>query len=145
MQAKYILGALLIAPVLPIMYIQGKRIRSAVPKLPEASGTEGFVDVNSDLGIKTLLIGESTISGVGVTTHKEGFAGAFSSQLADLTQSNVQWKVYAQSGFTARDVDHDLIPLITEKESDLIVIGLGGNDAFSLNSPKIWPLKSDKK
>jgi lysophospholipase L1-like esterase len=31
-----------------------------------------------------------------------------------------------------------IIPKIEETTADLIVIGIGGNDAFSLNSPKKW-------
>ncbi len=46
--------------------------------------------------------------------------------------------MYAKSGYTALDVRDKLIPKIAEKETDLIVVGLGGNDAFGLNSPEIW-------
>ena len=138
MQLKYLLGCMLMAPILPLMYVQGKRIRSSVPTLPEAKGSKGYVDIKAEKDFNTLLIGESTISGVGVNTHEEGFAGSFSAQLAELTHTNIRWRVYAKSGYTAQDVHDKIVPKIKEAHADLIVIGLGGNDAFGLNSPNKW-------
>jgi len=50
----------------------------------------------------------------------------------------VFWKVLAKSGYTARTVCDLLVPQIPTEAFDLIVIGLGGNDTFKLNSPGKW-------
>ncbi|MDF4203995.1 SGNH/GDSL hydrolase family protein [Maribacter sp. SA7] len=138
MNLKYILGSFLTIPLLPIMYFQGKKIKKTVPKLPEAKGSEGSSLISSKKVIRLLTIGESTIAGVGVKTHQEGFTGALANELSTALNTRVDWKVYAKSGYTAKNVNDKIIHLITEETIDLIVIGLGGNDAFELNSPKKW-------
>ena len=127
-------------PLLPVMYYQGKRIQANVPKLSEAEGTTGLstANVTTDKSLRIISIGESTIAGVGVDTHQEGFTGTLANELASLFETNVYWQVYARSGYTAERVARKLVPTINEKQIDLIIIGLGGNDAFTLNRPNKW-------
>jgi lysophospholipase L1-like esterase len=120
------------------MYVQGKQIRAKVPKLPEANNPQGVAIGSSENAIKVLFIGESTIAGVGVATHEEGFAGTFARLLSQNTNQTVEWKVYAKSGYTARQLNDKIIPEIDEDTADLILIGIGGNDAFTLNRPWAW-------
>ena len=139
MNSKYIFGALITIPLLPIMYFQGKKIRASVPSLPEAKGTEGIISsFPSSKALKIITLGESTIAGVGVSTHEEGFTGTLANSLANKLSTNISWKVYAKSGYTAKQVTTKLIPRIKETKTDLFVIGLGANDSFTFNSPKQW-------
>ncbi|MGD1846230.1 MAG: SGNH/GDSL hydrolase family protein [Salibacteraceae bacterium] len=140
MNWKYFIGTLITLPLLPILYFQGKSIRAKVPPLPEATGHEGTCENPSSnrKHIRVIALGESTIAGVGVATHQEGFTGAFAKELSYLLGTSVDWKVYARSGYTAQKVVDRLLPKITESQADVIVIGLGGNDAFTLNRPSKW-------
>ncbi|MFC2187540.1 SGNH/GDSL hydrolase family protein [Fulvivirgaceae bacterium LMO-SS25] len=140
MNFKYILGCIFSLPLLPIMYFQGKKIRAQIPSLPEATGTEGKSIFNNTTNpsINLLTIGESTMAGVGVQSHEEGFTGSLAKELSAIYQHTVKWKVYAKSGYTAASIVNKIIPKITETDIDLIVIGLGANDAFTLNTPSKW-------
>lgn len=137
-QLKYFFGAIGTIPLLPIMYVQGKQIRAKVPSLPEATGIQGITNTNQPSDFQLITIGESTVAGVGVKTHSEGFSGTLADELAQKLNKNIRWKVYAKSGITAKRVPSELITNITEKQADLIVIGLGANDAFEGNSPNAW-------
>lgn len=143
MNIRYTAGALISIPLLPLMYLQGRKVRASVPRLSEAAGPEGECkcDKDSNRIIRLLTLGESTIAGVGVNTHEEGFTGTLANELSRLFKANVNWKVYARSGYTARKVLDKVIPNILEKEADLIVIGLGANDAFTLNRPHRWKVE----
>lgn len=139
MNLRYLSGALISLPLLPLMYLHGKRIKASIPQLPEAAGSEGEHHNNLKKPVLRLLfIGESTIAGVGVKTHEEGFTGTFAKEISSYFKAPVQWKVYARSGYTAQRVDEKIIPKISEESADLIVIGIGGNDAFTLNRPSKW-------
>lgn len=140
MSIKYLIGSILFIPLLPLMYFQGKRIRARIPQLPEAQGASGVCQAkeNASGKLNLIFVGESTIAGVGVETHEEGFAGTFAKEFSQRFRLNVSWKVYARSGYTARRVAEKLIPRITEPQVDLITVGLGGNDAFTLNRPSRW-------
>lgn len=138
MNLKYVLGVIITAPLLPLMYFQGKKIRANVPILPEAKGIEGKSIENSNRTLRLITIGDSSMAGVGVETHKEGFTGNLANELASKFSADVIWKVYAKSGYTAKKVKDILVPSIEEGELDLIVIAVGGNDALKLTSLKAW-------
>ncbi len=138
MNIKYTLGAIVSVPLLPILYFQGQKIRKNIPELPEATDVEGVSAAESDESFQMLAIGESTIAGVGASTHETGFTGTLARELSAQISANVSWKVYAKSGYTAKCVNQKIIPEIKEQTADLIVIGLGGNDSFKLSTPKRW-------
>ena len=140
MNLRYLSGAIISIPLLPLMYYQAKKIRDSVPRLPEAKGKSGLslTENKSAKQISLLFIGESTIAGVGVQTHEQGFAGTFAQELSKLKDINISWKVYARSGNTVKKVNQKLLAKITDEQADLLVIGLGANDAFTLNSPSKW-------
>ena len=140
MNLKYTFGSFISLPLLPLLYFQGKKIRKEVPKLPEAKEPKGFVNGNFDKTISILSIGESTIAGVGVDYHRNGFTGSLARTLSKNLKTNINWKVYARSGYTVKQVCEKIIPKIKEESTDIIIIGMGGNDAFTLNSPKNWIL-----
>ena len=139
---RYLLGVILAIPLLPIIYYQGKRVKNSVPKLPEARGLSGRVAGKLPL-FRLITIGESTIAGVGVENHDEGFTGTLAKRLASQLDVSVEWKVYAKSGYTLKAMQRKLVPVIEEKNINLIVVGAGGNDSFQLNSP--WKWKKDIK
>jgi len=138
MSIKYLLGSCIALPLLPLLYFQGKRIRANVPELPEAIEPQGVVANKGKTKLNLLCLGESTLAGVGVKYHKEGFVGTLARELTVLQDVEVHWCVYAKSGYTATRVTQKLLPKLREEKPDIIVIGLGGNDAFTLNRPWKW-------
>ncbi|MFK8061437.1 MAG: SGNH/GDSL hydrolase family protein [Polaribacter sp.] len=144
MSLRYILGAIISFPLLPLLFLQGKKIRKETPRLPEAKNPKGYLKTDSKKTLKVIFIGESTIAGVGVDYHKNGFPGALVQRISDTTGVSVLWKVYARSGYTAKLVRKRLVPKIEEANADAIVICLGGNDAFTLNTPNLWMFQINK-
>lgn len=140
MSIRYLIKLCIALPLLPIMYFQARAIKARFPILPEAKGDEGSAPANEKKRLRILTIGESSIAGVGVATHEEGFTGTLAKELSKFLKMTVDWKVYAKRGFTARKVEETIVPQITENEQDidLLVVGIGGNDTFQLNRPKRW-------
>src|SRR4051812_21778719 len=67
-----------VMPSLPIVALQAKRARKLIPRLPEAGGPlSGTVHWRSSAGpeLRLLVLGESTVSGVGARTHERGLTG----------------------------------------------------------------------
>ena len=123
MSLKYYLGVIIAVPLLPILYFQGKRIRKNVPNLPEAKNPKGYIKTSSEKTLKLLVIGESTIAGVGVDFHENGFTGALAKEISYKTNHSILWKVYAKSGYTAKRVAQKLLPKLENETPDLIVVG----------------------
>ena len=137
-QIRYSLGTFVAVPLLPLLIWQGKKIRTSVPRLPEAKDTQRDQPLEPEKDFVVLCLGESTMAGVGVDSHRIGFAGTLADALAEQLKKPVWWRVYAKSGYTAKQLRLRILPNLEEDRADLIVVSLGGNDAFRLNSPSSW-------
>jgi len=135
---RYFAGAALTVPLLPVLYLQAKRLRTWVPVLPAADGPAGQHGDPASSPLRIVVLGESTMAGLGAATHAEAFAGTLARQLADALVRRIDWRVLAESGYTARQVTAELVPQVANDAVDLFVVGLGGNDTFELRSPARW-------
>lgn len=61
-QLKYILGSILVAPLMPIVFFQGNRIRKEFPRLPEAKGPQGVAGAKFEKSMTVVGIGESSMA-----------------------------------------------------------------------------------
>ncbi len=145
MKLKYYLGATVSIPLLPMLYWQSQKIKRTMPQLPEATGIEGVAMYAANAASFTLVaIGESTIAGVGVATNEVGLVGTLAKELAQKTKKNIHWYIVAKSGYTAQKVSDELVPKLKDLPApDLLVVGLGGNNAFELTSPRKWGKQMD--
>ena len=137
-QAAYLTAAAIVLPVSPLLYLQGRYTRRKVGLLPDAAGERTGVIGGAGEAVKLLVIGESTVAGLGARTHKEALAGQFAERLAGRTGRSVEWTVIGKNGVTARRTIDELVPQIPDKQFDFILLGIGGNDVMKLSSPKKW-------
>jgi len=138
LQLKYSLGLLLATPFLPILYLHGKKVKKQLVQLPGAKNPHGKNGQNYSKGFKVLFLGESTMAGVGVPTHAEGFPGALCQTLSENLKQTIEWEVIAKSGYNVRACIGLIKNLPSLEIFQLLIIGLGANDAFQLNSPNRW-------
>jgi len=137
-QLLYILGAILCIPFLPLLIFQGRYVKRAVPRLPEAPGKREGVLGEGKNQLTLLALGESHVAGVGIDTQQETFTGQIVRQLSEEFERPIRWTVLAASGFTVEKLDAAFSSQIPGERLDLIIIGMGGNDVFKLNSPGKW-------
>jgi lysophospholipase L1-like esterase len=137
-QAIYLAGAAAVLPISPLLYLQGQYTRRKVGLLPDAAGdTSGIVGEGQETA-KLLVIGESTIAGLGARTHEFALTGQFAQRLSSRIGKKVSWTVIGKNGVTARRTIDELVPQIPDETNDYILIGLGGNDVMKLSSPRKW-------
>jgi lysophospholipase L1-like esterase len=137
-QRRFIIGAALIAPVSPFLYLQGRYTRWKVGVLPDAGGPTTGVFGEGDDPAKLFVIGESTVAGLGARNHELALAGQFARNLSERISRPVQWSVAGKSGVTARDTINLLLPRMPDERFDHILVGLGGNDVLKLSTPARW-------
>src|SRR5262249_9114537 len=85
--------------------------------------------------IRVLAIGESSISGVGVSCSTQSMTAVAARTLARRTGRPASWRVHGFSGATARQAMKQLMPRIPREPADLLIIAFGINDATSYRSP----------
>lgn len=138
-QSIYILSSIAILPFAPFLYMQGQRTRRKVGVLPGAGGgTTGTTGSGGEAIVNLLVIGESTVAGLGARTHETALTGQFADRLSGRLQKAVRWTVIGKNGVTARRTIDELVPQIPDEHFDYVLIGLGGNDVMKLSSPRKW-------
>lgn len=138
-QTAYLAAAAVVLPISPFLFLQGKYTRRKVGLLPDAGGEKsGIAGNGQDYAAKLLVIGESTVAGLGARTHREALTGQFAERLSRRIGGAVEWTVIGKNGVTARRTIDELVPQMPEIEFDYILLGIGGNDVMKLSSPKKW-------
>ena len=137
-QTIYLATAVAILPVAPLLYLQGQYTRRKVGLLPDPEGDTRGMTGEGDSFAKLLVIGESTVAGLGARTHDRALAGKFAEELGGRLGKPVEWTVIGKNGVTAKRTIEELVPLIPDEQFDYILVGLGGNDVMKLSSPRKW-------
>ncbi|HQU93691.1 MAG TPA: SGNH/GDSL hydrolase family protein [Pyrinomonadaceae bacterium] len=136
-QAKFILGGAAVLPISPFLYIQGRITRWKVGLLPEASDPAGTAGEGGE-SVTLLVLGESTVAGLGARTHELALGGQFAKGLSERIGKAVNWTVVGRNGVTARRTIDELLPLVPKEKFNYVLLGIGGNDVMKLSSPKKW-------
>ncbi len=121
-----------------MLYVQGRVTRWKVGLLPDAAGPTSGTTPGEGEPSRLLVLGESTVAGLGARTHEYALAGQFALQLAERLGRPVDWHVVGRNGVTARRTIDELLPLVPDVAFDHILLGIGGNDVMKLSSPRVW-------
>jgi lysophospholipase L1-like esterase len=115
----------------PVLFVQGKYVRSRVPRLPHApepwDGTR-----KGPSPLRVVGLGDSTIAGVGVADATHGLTAQFSRALGEHTGRGVTWSSVGHSGATTKDILRSFMPQATSNPADVVLVSIGANDAKDL-------------
>jgi lysophospholipase L1-like esterase len=137
-QTIYVSAGIAILPIAPFLYLLGRYTRYRVGLLPEPEGPRTGISGAGGRPKQLLVIGESTVAGLGARTHALALAGQFAEFLSEQIGEAVEWTVVGKNGVTAKRTIEELVPQVPNKQFDYILVGLGGNDVMKLSSPKTW-------
>ena len=138
LQTLYIVGGICVLPFVPFLYWQGRRVRKKVGRLPDASGATVGTFGDYAETVNLLAIGESTVAGVGASSHAEALGGQLAKYLSLKLNKTVRWHVLGESGITVNETLERLAPHLPAAKMDFVVVALGGNDTFKISSPNRW-------
>lgn len=125
-------------PLLPILLYQGIRVRLTTPRLPDASAPFTGQIAGGNSQIRLVVLGESTVAGVGVDTHEQAITGQIAHALAQKTGCGVQWQALGGNGYSAQEAHDEFVPQLTDHNADIVVLMLGVNNTNRLHSPRRW-------
>ncbi|KXZ70852.1 SGNH/GDSL hydrolase family protein [Acinetobacter venetianus] len=126
--------------LLPIIAIQGIKVRKKMPRLPEASGERDGV-IGSGKPLSLLILGDSAAAGVGVETQQDALSGAIITELGN--EFTLTWKLQAQTGNTTQQVIQ-AAKQIRDQQYDIVITSIGVNDVTKFTSARSW-LKQQKQ
>jgi len=121
----------------PVLRLQGNLVRRRTPRLPEAAGPyEENWKVKEALHV--LVIGESTVAGVGVATCREALAGQIGRHLAEKVSRPVAWRAIGSNGATVKSIRRNDWPSGESEKVDYVVLAFGVNDSLRVRSATEW-------
>ena len=130
--APYWLFQLQLFPWLPFLVYQAKKVRKSSPKLPAQSPL-----LTLGQGEKhVLLLGESTVAGVGASSAKTTLSGNFSRIFGD----SYQIETIGKKGLRVKEAFSLYLKHKNSenKKSEGVILFLGANDCFLLTSPQVF-------
>ncbi|PYC28333.1 lysophospholipase [Aquipseudomonas alcaligenes] len=125
---------------LPLALPLALHTRRTALRLPPAAGAQSGL-AGTGLGgapLRLLLIGESTVAGVGVEAQEAALAGQLAQALATRLQRPVAWRACGENGITAGEACTRLLPLALREPADLVLLVFGVNDTTHLSSLARW-------
>ncbi|MEO6943774.1 MAG: SGNH/GDSL hydrolase family protein [Lacisediminihabitans sp.] len=120
-------------PLAPILIVQARLLRRAIPRLPDAT-LPWTGSVTGALPIRLLVLGDSTAAGVGADTQIDALPGNLARQFAERFGRGTEWTAIGENGATARDLLERYIGAATVVSYDVVFLSIGANDALSLRS-----------
>lgn len=120
-------------PVAPVLLAQGRRLRRDTPRLPDAAAPWTGTHPGPD-PLRLLVLGDSTVAGVGVASQTDGLAGNLARGFAEHYGRGIHWTAIGENGATARDLLERFIGPATEESYDLVFLSIGANDALGIRS-----------
>ncbi|MQA88368.1 MAG: hypothetical protein GEV03_28065 [Streptosporangiales bacterium] len=128
--------------LLPLLLWQGSRLRTTMPRLPEADGARTGLTPGEAPPLRLAILGDSAAAGVGARWQDEALAGQLAAVTAPHLARQISWRLVARSGATARSVHRDLLPSLTDPETawkpELVVVVVGGNDLTHFRPIPAW-------
>lgn len=138
-QLLFVMGAILVLPVLPILYLQGKSVRRRMPEPLAATGETFGTCTGKGEKMNLLVIGESTVEGVGVAHYEQTINAKIAIALSKQLERTVCWQAIGKIGAKVAFTRAHLLPLMDQNTTyEVIVILLGANDSIKLTPPASW-------
>ena len=129
---------LLFTGLFPVIVAQGIHTKRTTVRLPEAAGEQfGHSSLSNQNALKLVVVGESTVAGVGVSHQQQGLAAQVAIALEQQLAKSVQWFAYGKNGARLADVCLTLLPQHLH-QADIILVSIGVNDTIRLSSLKHW-------
>lgn len=126
--------------LLPVLLPLALHTRSRALRLPAAGGAQsGMAGADwSGAPLRLLVLGESTVAGVGVESQEHGLVGQLARALANRQQRPVAWRACGENGITAAQACERLVAQVANEPADLVLLVFGVNDTTGLSSIRRW-------
>ncbi|MDO7883007.1 SGNH/GDSL hydrolase family protein [Salinibacterium soli] len=134
MNALRRLSRVAVIPTGAVVYLQGRRLRRDVPRLPDAA-LPWHGELPGPDPLRLLVLGDSTAAGVGADTQDEALPGQLGRELSALTGRGVSWRAIGENGADARElIERYLDEACALGPQDVVFLSIGANDALGLRS-----------
>lgn len=129
--ARKLVGRLVVYALFPVVFSQAFALRRhALHLVPAFGPPQGRVGRGEPLHL--LAIGDSIIAGVGARRVQQSTVGQVARFMSGRLAREIHWDAAGIIGAGARRVRRDVVPTLTQKRYDAIIVSVGVNDVLKL-------------
>ncbi|WP_162787132.1 SGNH/GDSL hydrolase family protein [Notoacmeibacter marinus] len=118
----------------PIYLLQGLWTRIRTPRLAPPPGRTGGRLNGRGAEISLLVIGDSTVHGVGTDRQHDTLAPSIARRLQDMTSRPVRWRANGFNGSVIREITESVVPNLPHGGWSHIILSVGHNDAKNFHT-----------
>ncbi|OXT02561.1 hypothetical protein B7H23_06630 [Notoacmeibacter marinus] len=118
----------------PIYLLQGLWTRIRTPRLAPPPGRTGGRLNGRGAEISLLVIGDSTVHGVGTDRQHDTLAPSIARRLQDMTSRPVRWRANGFNGSVIREITECVVPNLPHGGWSHIILSVGHNDAKNFHT-----------
>lgn len=132
------LAALLSWMLLPIYVTVGPYVRSRIVRMAPASGPHRASLPGRGKPLRLLVVGDSSVAGVGVSHTSQGLAHRVAENLARRTGRPVTYVMHGGNSAVAGTLRDYIVPYLPDEPFTHVVVSVGANDAKNWHSGRRW-------
>ena len=118
----------------PAYIWQGIGVRLKSDRLLPPAGEPEGIFVGKGAPIKLLVLGDSSVVGIGVDVIEDGMAWQLANALQEKTGRTIVWRAAGFNSAIAADIRDHAVPLIEPDDWTHIVLSIGVNDTKNFHS-----------
>ncbi|MDD7911140.1 MULTISPECIES: SGNH/GDSL hydrolase family protein [Pseudovibrio] len=132
------LSSLLSWALFPLYAVEGIRTRLKTPRLRPGTGPyEGRFE-GAGAPLRLLVLGDSSVAGVGIGTLENGLSYQLAQSLARQTGRAVEWRAAGFNSATANQLCDVVVPHLPATDYTHIYVSVGFNDLKNFHSGTKW-------
>lgn len=132
------LTSLLSWALFPLYAVEGIRTRLRTPRLRPGTGPYQGRFEGGGTPVRLLVIGDSSVAGVGIGSLENGLAYQLASMLAGRTGRTVEWRAAGFNSATSNQLREVVVPNLPSQDFTHIYISVGFNDLKNFHSGPKW-------
>lgn len=123
--------------LLPLALPQGFAVRAAQPRLlPPLGLWQRAIGQGQGAPVRLLILGDSSVAGVGVAKLEEGLAVQIAQALAEKSKRQIALRMAAANSATSADLRDWVVPNLPRDAFDIVLLVVGMNDAKNLHTSR---------
>ncbi|KZL18902.1 hypothetical protein PsAD2_02418 [Pseudovibrio axinellae] len=124
--------------LLPVYIVEGLRARANSLRLSPAPGPQFGKVAGQGQQISLLVVGDSSVAGVGLEHTSHGLTYKMAKKIAEATGQPVKWRAAGNNSATSSQICDVVVPNLPRADYTHIYISIGFNDLKNFRSGKAW-------
>jgi len=124
--------------LLPVYIVEGLRARANSVRFAPAPGPQSGEIAGQGKQINLLVVGDSSVAGVGLDHTTNGLTYKLATKLSELSGQPIKWRAAGNNSATSAQLRDVVVPNLPDEDYTHVCISIGFNDLKNFKSGRAW-------